>query len=56
LLAAMLLARNFELPLVRDIEQLPGWLRQIYFLDLLESPTVFNRIGEAERYVDPSSR
>ena len=52
LLAAMLLARNFELPLVRDIEQLPGWLRQIYFLDLLESPTVFNRIGEAERYVD----
>jgi FkbM family methyltransferase len=52
LLSAMLLGRNFELPIVRDIEQLPDWLRQIYFMELLESPTVFNHIGEAERYVD----
>jgi FkbM family methyltransferase len=52
LLSAMLLGRNFELPMVRGIEQLPQWLRQIYFMELLASPTVFNRIGEAERYVD----
>ena len=52
LLSAMLLGRNFELPIVRDIEQLPQWLRQIYFMELLASPTVFNRVGEAERYVD----
>jgi len=52
LLSAMLLGRNFELPMVRGIEQLPQWLRQIYFAELLASPTVFNRIGEAERYVD----
>jgi FkbM family methyltransferase len=52
LLSAMLLGRNFELPVVRDIERLPDWLRQLYFMELLESPTVFNQIGEAERYVD----
>jgi FkbM family methyltransferase len=52
LLAAMLLGRNFELPIVRSIEQLPQGLRQIYFHELLANPTVFNRIGEAERYVD----
>jgi len=52
LLAAMLLARNFELPVASDIERLPDWLRQIYFVMLLESPQIFNQIGEVERYVD----
>ena len=52
LLAAALLARNFELPLVPDFEQLPDWLRPTYFGLLLESPQVFNLGGEAERYVD----
>jgi FkbM family methyltransferase len=52
LVAAMLLARNFELLVLADIEQLPDWLRPIYLRVLLESPQVFNQIGEAERYVD----
>jgi FkbM family methyltransferase len=51
LLAAMLLARNFELPIVCDLEQIPAWLRPIYLTMLLESPQVFNQIAEAERYV-----
>ena len=52
LLGAMLLARNFELPLISDLEQLPEWVRPTYFALLLESPQVFNQPGEAERYVD----
>ncbi len=52
MLAAMLLARNFELPLIGDVEHLPDWLRPVYLEMLLESPQVFNQIGEADRYVD----
>jgi FkbM family methyltransferase len=52
LVAAMLLARNFELPPGLNPEPLPDWLRTLYFMVLLESPQVFNRIGEAEAYVD----
>jgi FkbM family methyltransferase len=52
LLAAMLLARNFEMPIVTDVEQLPDWFRPTYFALLLESPQVFNQPGEVERYVD----
>lgn len=50
--AAALLARNFELPLLANLDQLPPWLRPTYFSFLLESPQVFNVNGEAERYVD----
>src|SRR5262249_2193679 len=52
LVAAMLLARNFELPVVPDLEQLPDWMRGMYFQMLLESPQVFNEPGEAEHYLD----
>jgi len=51
LLAAMLLGRNFELPPL-ELTQLPQWLCPVYFAVLLESPQVFNRPGEVERYVD----
>ena len=52
LLAAILLARNYELPLIADFERLPDWLRPVYFALLLESPAVFNRVGEVDRYAD----
>ncbi len=52
LLAAMLVARNFELPLIDPPARIPDWLRPVYLAMLLESPPVFNHIGEAERYVD----
>ncbi|MEI8258473.1 MAG: hypothetical protein WCJ30_22595, partial [Deltaproteobacteria bacterium] len=55
-LAAMLLARSFEIPLVDDVERVPDWMRDRYFAFLLQTPGVFNVVGEAERHVDHLER
>ncbi len=50
LLAGMLLFQAFELPLPRDLEQVPAWLLADYASFLLSEPKLFHGPGDADRY------
>jgi FkbM family methyltransferase len=52
LLAAMLLCRNYEMPVREDLIALPEWLREDYIGYMFEMPEIYHRPGEAEIYAD----
>ena len=48
--AGMLLAPAYELPLLTDFENCPNWLLDSYLEFLFESPNLFQRTGDISRY------
>ncbi len=56
LLALMLLFRAFELPVHEDLRRIPDWLLPDYARFLLAMPRVFNELGDADRYLEITTK
>jgi FkbM family methyltransferase len=48
----MLMLRNFEMPIIQNLDGIPEFMRRHYVLFLLEAVNVLNAPGEVERVVD----
>lgn len=51
-LASMLFADAHELPLMRELDAVPEWFQKDYLGYLFQSPALFKRPGEADRYCE----
>jgi hypothetical protein len=55
-LVLMLFRQAYQIPLDLDLPRVPAWLRRVYTLFLVMTPTLFSEPGDLDRYVDHVER